>query len=190
MKYEKLELETFPSKQKLRLLHNTVGDVAEFLYIKQIEDQDVAPQYQPLTYESYMELLLLARSSYGKKWNFPGKQKRAVYHTKIDNYDDKDYPLGDIHDSGYKAYHVDREILEILVNNTITNHFGNSGKSDKAKATFLPRDEWNKLTHEQKDRLIAKRRQERMNLNLNKSKPFQIIILLTRWSLMTLSTIP
>jgi hypothetical protein len=30
-----------------------------------------------------------------------------------------------------------------------------------------------KLTQEQKDRLIAKRRQERMNLNVNKSKPFQ-----------------
>jgi hypothetical protein len=31
-----------------------------------------------------------------------------------------------------------------------------------AKRITLPRDEWNKLTHVQKDRLIAKRRQERI----------------------------
>jgi hypothetical protein len=79
----------------------------------------------------------------------------------------------EIYDSGYKAYHVNTDISEILVNNTNTNCFGNNGKLDKAQATFLPRDEWSKLTQEQKDHLIAKRRQERMNLNLNKLKPFQ-----------------
>jgi hypothetical protein len=39
--------------------------------------------------------------------------------------------------------------------------------------TFLPRDERNNLTQEQKDQLISKRRQERMNLNINKTKPFK-----------------
>jgi hypothetical protein len=34
MKYEKLELETFPPNQKLRLLHNAASDVAELSYIK------------------------------------------------------------------------------------------------------------------------------------------------------------
>jgi hypothetical protein len=90
-----------------------------------------------LTYESYMELLLLACSTYDKKLNLPGKQKGAVYQTKIDNYDDTDYPHDDIYDGGCEAYHVDTHILEILVNNTITNRFGNNGKSDKAQATFL-----------------------------------------------------
>jgi hypothetical protein len=42
MKYEQLKLETFPPKQKLCLLQNAVGDVAELSYIKQIGDQDVA----------------------------------------------------------------------------------------------------------------------------------------------------
>jgi hypothetical protein len=73
MKYEKLKLEAFPPKQKLSLLQNAVGDVAELSYIKQIGDQDVACGYQPLTYESYMELLLLAYSTYDKKLNLPGK---------------------------------------------------------------------------------------------------------------------
>jgi hypothetical protein len=38
MRYEKLELEPFPPKQKLRMLQNAVGDVMEFAYIKQIGD--------------------------------------------------------------------------------------------------------------------------------------------------------
>jgi hypothetical protein len=83
MKYKKLELEAFPPNQKLCLLQNAVGDVAELLYIKQIGDQDVARGYQPLTYESYKELLLLACSTYDKKLNLPGKQKSGVYQTEI-----------------------------------------------------------------------------------------------------------
>jgi hypothetical protein len=51
MKYEKIELEAFTIKQKLCLLQNAVGDVAELSYIKHIGEQDVAPGYQPLTYE-------------------------------------------------------------------------------------------------------------------------------------------
>jgi hypothetical protein len=45
----------------------------------------------------------------------------------------------------------------ILVKNTNTNPFGSNGKFDKAQVTLLPRDEWDKP----------------MNLNVNKSKPFQ-----------------
>jgi hypothetical protein len=133
------------------LLQNSVGYVAELLYIKQIGDQDVACGYHPLKYENCMELLLLACSTYDKKFTLPGKQKRAVYQTEIDNYDHTEYPHDDIYDSGYKAYHIDTDNSEIMVNNTNTNPFGNNGKSDKAQATFLARDEWNKLTQEQKD---------------------------------------
>jgi hypothetical protein len=148
MKYEKLELEEFPPKQKLRLLQNAVGDVAELSYIKQIGDQDVACRHQLLTFESYMELLLLACSTYDKKLNLPGKQNRAVYQTKINKYDDTDYLHDYIYESGYKAYHVNTDISKILVKRTNTNCFGNNGKSDKAQERFLPRDEWNKLTQE------------------------------------------
>jgi hypothetical protein len=100
MKYDKLELEAFPPKQKLGLLQNAAGDVSELLYIEQIGDQDVARGYQALTYESYMELLLLTCSIYDKNLNLPGKQKHAVYQTKIDNYDDTDYLHDEIYDSG------------------------------------------------------------------------------------------
>jgi hypothetical protein len=78
IKYVKLESEAFTPKQELCLLQNNVGDVAELSYMKQIGDQDVACRYQPLTYESYMELLLYAFSTYDKKLHLPGKQKRAV----------------------------------------------------------------------------------------------------------------
>jgi hypothetical protein len=61
---------------------------------------------------------------------------------KFLNYDDTNYPHDDIYDSGYKAYHVNTDMSEILVSNTNTNRFGDNGISDKAQATFLPRDEW------------------------------------------------
>jgi hypothetical protein len=67
MKYGQLELEAFPPKQKLWLLQNAVGDVTELSYIKQIGDQDVARGHPALTYDSYMEILLLACSTYDKK---------------------------------------------------------------------------------------------------------------------------
>jgi hypothetical protein len=103
------------SKGKAR---NAVGDVAELLYIKQIGDQYVACRYQPLTYESYMEFVLTF-STYDKKLNLPGKQKRSVYQTEIDNYNDADYPHDDINDREFKAYHVNTDISEIMVNKPI-----------------------------------------------------------------------
>jgi hypothetical protein len=83
MKYEKLELEDFPPKQKMHLIQNAVGEVTELAYVKQIGDQDVAQGNPPLTYKSYMELLLNACSTYDKKRSLPGKQKHAVYSTAL-----------------------------------------------------------------------------------------------------------
>jgi hypothetical protein len=71
----------------------------------------------------------------------PGKQKHEVYQTKIGNYDDMHYPQDDVYDSGYEAYHIDADMLEILVNNSNTNHSVKNGKIDKAQVTLLPRDE-------------------------------------------------
>jgi hypothetical protein len=71
------------------------------------------------------------------------------------------------------VYQVDTDISEKLKNHTNTNCIGNNGKSDKAQSSFLPRDVWTKLTQKQKYLFNAKRSQERMNLNVNKSKPFQ-----------------
>jgi hypothetical protein len=53
----------FGDKQKLRMLQNTVGDVAALSYVKQLGDQDIAHVLPPLTYGSYFELLLSACST-------------------------------------------------------------------------------------------------------------------------------
>jgi hypothetical protein len=81
--------------------------------------------------------------------NLPVKQKRTVYQTEIDIKDE--YPHDDIYDNGYEAYHVDTDFSEILVNNTNNSRFVKNGKSDRAQATFLPKDEWKKLTQTWKE---------------------------------------
>jgi hypothetical protein len=47
-----------------------------------------------------------------------------------------------------------------MVNTTNASCFGHTFFNSISKSIYLPRDEWNKLTYEQKDRLIAKRRQD------------------------------
>jgi hypothetical protein len=160
MKYETLEIEEFPPKQKLRMLQNAVGDVTELSYIKQISDQDVARGNPPLVYDGYMELLLSACSTYDKKITLPGKQKRAVYSTAI-SIDDGHISVDDTLNGEYAVFTVDTDVSDIMVNATNSNRFGNrrATNNGKPKSNFLPRDEWNKLTQEQKDQLIAKRRE-------------------------------
>ena len=159
MKYEWLEFEQFPPKQKLRLLQNSVGKVAELAYVKQIGDNDVAQGNRPLVYKTYMELLLSACSTYNKRIALPGKQKRAVYASEFDS----DKNIGN-----YEAYRVDTNVVDIMANATDTNRSG-SRQYYGNKKTFVPWDQWIKLSREQKDKLIAERQKERMN-NTN-SKP-------------------
>jgi hypothetical protein len=106
MKYEKLELEAFPPKQKLCMLQNSVGDVMELSYIKQIGDQDIEQGNPPLSYDSYMELLLSACSTCDKKVSLPGNQKRAVYTTAM-TCDAMEYLLDDTPDGEYGVFQVD-----------------------------------------------------------------------------------
>ena len=125
MKYEKLELEPFGDKQKLRMLQNAVGDVNELSYVKQLVDQDIARGLPPLTYTNYLELLLSACSTYDKKIGTPGKQKRAIYSTLVDNTDgdpfQSDYQSGE-----YEVFQVDTDISDILAYNTDMNRSGTS----------------------------------------------------------------
>mgnify|MGYP006328857003 FL=1 len=115
MKYEKLELEEFPPKQKLRMLQNAVSEVSELSYVKAIGDQDIAQGRPPLGYETYMELLLSACSTYDKKLMVPGKNKRAVYATAMEGGADGTY-------GSYEAYRVDTDVSDILV------HASNTGR--------------------------------------------------------------
>jgi hypothetical protein len=154
------------------MLQNAVGDATELAYVKQIGDQDIARGNPPLAYDGYMELLLSACSTYDKKITLPGKQKRAVYAAATS---DDDYPFDNIPDGEYEVFKVDTDISDIMAHTTNTNRFGNpqTNGEDKSKSNFLPREEWNKLTQEKKDQLIAKRRQERMGSNSGYFKPFQ-----------------
>jgi hypothetical protein len=86
--YEKLELESFPPKQKLRMLQNSVGDVTELAYVKQIGDQDIARGNPPLDVDSYLELLLSACSTYYKNHATSMKHKRNVYTTTVGENND------------------------------------------------------------------------------------------------------
>ena len=148
VKYERLEVELFPPKHKLRMLQNTVGEVRELAYVKQIGDQDVARGRDPLDYETYIELLLSACSTYDKKIVLPGKNKRAVYASNFDNVDVREH---DDRNDAYEMYNVDTDVSDIMVN------------AGEQKSSYIPREEWNKLSDEDKERLIAKRRQERLN---------------------------
>lgn len=153
MKYEKLELEVLPPKHKLRLLQNAVGEISELAYVKQIGDQNIAQGNQPLAYDTYMELLLSACSTYDKKIALPGKQKRAVYVSEFES---------DTYTDTYEAYRVDTDVEDIMAHATDTNRSGNRPPYGSNK-TFIPWDQWTKLSQEQKDKLIAERQKERMN---------------------------
>ena len=163
LKYEKLELEPFGAKQKLRMLQNAVGDVGELSYVKQLGDQDIARGHAPLTYESYLELLLSACSTYDKKIGNVGKQKRAVY---LASTDDGDYYPGNQEHGGYDVFQVDTDISDIMVYNSEAHRFGNQERTQ-----FLPREEWAKLSQPERDALIEKRRKERKLGNNNHNRP-------------------
>jgi hypothetical protein len=87
----------------------------ELTYVKQIGDHDIARGNPPLAYEGYMELLLLACSTYDKKITLPGKQMRAVYSTAI-SVDDGHIPVDDFLDGEYAVFTVDTDVSDIMVN--------------------------------------------------------------------------
>jgi hypothetical protein len=62
--YKELDLEITPSKQKLCMLQNAVGDVEALARVKLMNDHDVARGHPPLTYEKYVQVLLSTCSTY------------------------------------------------------------------------------------------------------------------------------
>ena len=93
-------------------------------------------------------MLLSACSTYDKKILLPGNTKRAVYASNFDNVDVREH---DDRNDAYEMYNVDTDVSDIMVN------------AGEQKSSYLPREEWNKLSDEEKERLIAKRRQERLS---------------------------
>jgi hypothetical protein len=82
-RYETLEVEDFPPKQKLCMIQIAIGDVTELAHVKQLADLGVANGNMPLTYDSYLALLLEACAAFDTRRELPGKQKGAVYTTAI-----------------------------------------------------------------------------------------------------------
>jgi hypothetical protein len=102
-----------------------------------------------------MELLLSACSTYDQKITLLGKQKSAVY-TAMTSEEAPGRYYSDGRDYDYAVYNIDTDISDIMVNTTNASRFDSTSINIERKSTFRPRDEW---PQEQKDRLIAKRRQ-------------------------------
>jgi hypothetical protein len=128
----------------------------EFVYVKHNGDQDITRGNPPLVYEKFVELLLSACSICDKKIVLPGKQKRALYATELDS---------DTYNANYENYRVGTDVADIMVNATDTNRSGHRQEYGK---TFVPWDQWIKLSQEQKDKHIAECQQERMDSNNGK----------------------
>ena len=157
IQYEKLELEDFPPKQKLRMLQNAVSDISELAYVKQIGDQDVARGKPPLSFDSYLELLLSACSAYDKNHANPTKQRRNVYAALMDGNGEEHANTG----MNYEAFRVDTDVSEVLAFKSNTSPFTN-GYKNGTPSGFIPREEWMKLTESQREDILAKRRKDKL----------------------------
>jgi len=76
-------------------------------------------------------------------------------------------------DDAYEVFHVDTDVSEVQAFVANGNCFGGQQRNQKPKSSFLPRDEWDKLTQDQKDQLIAKHKLERLNGNNGNRQPYQ-----------------
>jgi hypothetical protein len=135
-------------------LPNSVGDINELAYVKQIGDQDISRGNPTLDVDSYLELLLSACLANNKNHATSMKHKRNVYTTMVGEYNDIHSDDISGNERYYEAFTVDTDISEVLA--YASNLRPQNGKPDN----FLPRDEWNKLTSSQKEALIARRRAE------------------------------
>jgi hypothetical protein len=103
--YKRLDLEAFPPIQKLSMIQNAVGEVTELAPVKQLADLGIA-NGQALTYNTYVDLLLEACSTFDKRRASPARQKCAVYSSVLSD-NDLDCPYDHADDGQYEAYQVE-----------------------------------------------------------------------------------
>ena len=73
----------------------------------------------------------------------------------------------------YDVFHVDTEVSDIMAFATDTKRFSNRQQGNQKTSTArLPREEWNKMTQEQRNKVIERIRQERQARSGGKPKPF------------------
>jgi predicted S18 family serine protease len=125
-----------------------------------MNDHDVARGHPSLTYERYVKVLL---STCSTSDSGDGKE-HAVYQSKlapdIDQYDDVEYA----------AYSLDTDVVEIMAYAADTTRFGNGNGSTNQSSNRIPYSEWIQLPEEQRNKILAKRKQERLD-NARKSQP-------------------
>jgi hypothetical protein len=148
-KYEELDLEITPPKQKLCLLQNAVGDVEELALVKLMNDHDIAHGHPPLTYERYVQVLLSTCSTYDSQRSSGDRKKRAVYQSELapdfDQYDDVEYA----------AYSVDTDVVDIMAYAADTTQFGSRNGSTNQSSNRIPYSEWIQLPEEQRNKILA-----------------------------------
>jgi hypothetical protein len=153
------------------MIQNAVGEVTELAHVKQLADLGGANGNKALTYDTYVDLLLEACSTFDKQRALPGRQKRAVYSSVLSD-NDLDYPYDHADDSQYKVYNVDTDISEIMAYAANSNGISNRSGSNSQASNRVPYADWIKMTQEQCDQLIAKRNQERLAKAGGNSKSF------------------
>jgi hypothetical protein len=87
------------------MIQNAVGEVTELAHVKQLADLGVANGNKALTYDTYVDLLLKACSTFDKWRALPGRQKRAVYSSVLSD-NDIDYPCDHADDGEYGNYGI------------------------------------------------------------------------------------
>jgi hypothetical protein len=145
-----------------------VSGIPDLACVKQLGDQYSAHDLPPLTYEKYMDALLSACSSYDLLCDAPANSRRAVYSTTFYD-DDPEYTDDPDADGDYQVYSVDTNIADINAHAVGTNRVNN----DMSSSNCVPMAEWIKMTKEERDRLIAKRYQEKAHNKGGNKKPVQ-----------------
>jgi hypothetical protein len=69
-----------------------------------------------------------------------------------------------------EAFRVDTDVSDILVHTSNTGYLGYCNQDSSQKKSFVPWDQWTKLSQDQKDRLIAERQKEQMSNKDDKAK--------------------
>jgi hypothetical protein len=109
--------------------------------VKKLADLGDANGNRPLTYESYVALLLEACLTFDKKHELSGRQKRAVYMTGIPK-NDLEYPYDPVDDGVYEAYWVDTDISEIMAHASESHRFGNRSGTRNPRSKHIPYPDW------------------------------------------------
>jgi hypothetical protein len=100
--------------------------------------------------------LLSACSTYDLQHSSGDQKKRAVYQSELAS-DPDPYDYND-----YAAYSVDTDVTEIMAYATDTTRFGNRSGSGNQSSDRIPYSEWIQLPEEQRNQILAKRKQERL----------------------------